>query len=210
MAKTENQKLEQSRKAKELREKRKKEKREDRTGERLLAWLDDVIRASGYNHKKFADAAGMTPQAVHWIFSVVDDCTLEKAETMLDAIGLTLKVKLAPTENGKPKPKTLKKAWNAGDVKMEISGNLGLIAPKANNYPYPEYIINYPQDGRLAWLVGYIKEQGLSISAFAAANGLPPLTVRYWIINDNIKISQIAELATKTGTKIIWEINTKS
>ena len=206
MKKTEEQKKEQSIKAKQQRDLRKAEKREGRTDERRLAWLDELIRSCGFNHKTLAEKAGMTPQALHWIFSVADDCTLSKAESLLNAIDLKLRVKIAPLEGKKANQKTIRKTWQSDDATMEIAGDVNITTP-ASNYPYPDYIQNYPENGRMSWLVNFIVEKGLSMRSFGMCYGLEPLMVRYWITNDDIRISQLIETATKMNMKIIWQIN---
>lgn len=208
MAKTkeENAKL-KSQKEKTLRHLRKQEKAEGQTEERLLAFLDQIIRSCGYNHKTFAEKAGLTPQSVHWIFSVVDDCTLSKAEELLAAIGLTIRATLEPDKGAKPQAKLEKTTWQNDNVTMVIKGDIDSIAQKGNAYPYPDYIKNYPKEGRLYWLAKLIQDQGYNMTSFSKLIGYEPLSVRYWFNVDNLRISQLRDIARVTSMKIVWEIN---
>lgn len=206
MDKTKEQSETKALKEKQLRAQRRQEKKEGKTNERLLAFLDEIIRACGYTHQTFAKKAGMTPQGVHWIFSVADDCTLSKAEEMLAALGLRLRVSLQSTKPGQKIPKMTKKFWQNGDVQMEISGNIGGIAEQENTYPYPKYIKDYPEDGRLKWMIDFIQQNHLNITQFARLIGYEPLTVRFWFTKDNLKISQIRDIARASGMKIVWKV----
>ncbi len=49
-----------------------KNKNQCETGTKQLAFLDYLIYAKGYNHRKIADKLGCTQQNIHWMFSVVD------------------------------------------------------------------------------------------------------------------------------------------
>jgi predicted transcriptional regulator len=191
------------------RSKRKEEKKQGKTQERLLAFLENIISSQGYNHKTFAEKLGTTPQSLYWIFSVKDDCDLTKVEELVRALGytITLEFKDDPKAKNKFKQALDKTTFESNDISIRIEGEILPAISKGNNYPTPDYIKSYPENGRLHALANLFNEGGHTLREFSEITGIPSYTLRLFFSRDNIRISQIANIAKAFGLSIVWKLN---
>lgn len=197
-----------SRKDASERRKRKAEKKEGKTQDRLLAFLDNMITACGYNHRTFAELTGTTPQAIYWIFSVKDDCDLTKVEEILGALGYGVRLELRESKNAQGAPKKLEKTtFQALDVSISIEGDVFTKgASRTNNYPTPEYIKNYPKEGRLKAIADIFNAGNHTLKEFSALTGIPSYTLRLIFTRNDIQVSKIAAIARTMGFEIVWRL----
>lgn len=188
---------------------RKEEKKQGKEQDRLLAFLEQIIKAHGYNHNTFAEKLNTTPQALYWIFSVKDDCDLKKVEQLLGALGykVTLEFKEDTKAKAKARQTISKTAFQSNDISIRIEGDVIADVAKRNNYPVPEYIKNYPAEGRLHALVELFREGGHNLREFSDLTGIPAYSLRLIFTKDNIRVSQIATIAKAFAMEIVWKLN---
>lgn len=187
-----------------MREERRREKREGRKHERLLAFFDEIIRSYGLNHKTFAEKAGMTPQAVHWIMSVEDDCALSKLEYMAKALGLEVRLMLKPLPRTRRRFRLKRTEWIHDGVEISVEGKWDSADLANPRQRIPSYVASYPEGGRLNWLSNFFKEDGLSLAQLSELTGINQARIWYWFNTDDIRISQIRDIAKATGRKMVW------
>ena len=196
----ERQKKENTRKA---REERKKEKEENRESDRRLFFLYKTLKTLGYTHKQIGKAIGVSEQSISWMFSVKDDCRLSMAQKILEHVGYNLQVKLNRKET--PKISYLDaKGGNNNGVKFVIEGD---IVEKKTETRFPYYIQDCTPDKRLYFLAEYIKEITSSLPEISKKTNLEMTIIRYMFTQDDLKISQIYKIASRTDAEIVWKIN---
>lgn len=191
------------------RKKRKEEKIQGKMQDRLLAFLENLIKSHGYNHRTFAEKANTTAQSIYWIFSVKDDCDLTKVEEFLNVLDYDVRLELREVNKSAPKRKLDRTSFQSRDISIKIEGDIMTSVGKNNNYPTPEYIKNYPEDGRLHALAELICRDGYTLKEFSEITGIPAYTVRLIFTRDNIRVSQIAEIAKAFGLEIVWKLSKK-
>lgn len=188
------------------RDNRKKEKEEKRTADRRLAFLQSIFKTLGYTQAKIAELSGTTQQAMSWYFSVKDDCRLSQAEQFLNVIGYSLKVEII---NKKITEKKVQHPLNEGQnkgVRFRIEGDFENVL-RWNGQPRPSYVINCPTTARMYWLAQYINLLNEPITQLMQRCEIDMSSLRYIFTKDDIKISQIFQIAGKTEGQITWKVN---
>lgn len=192
-------------------ETRKLEKEQGRTGERRLAFLFDIILSYGLTFKQVAAMIDMSPDVLYWYNSTSDDCKLSIAEKILDALGLTLSVKLEK----KPVPAVLMQKEVApnhlggpGRVTTRVEGLLKYPAI-SRNLRYPRYLEEVTPDSRLYFLKEAILESHLSIAKFSQNVGIDSTCIRYYFQRNDIIISSIYKIAAGMNYNIVWKVYPK-
>lgn len=192
---------------KRARELRKQEKLQNAENKRRLYFLAKTVKALGYNYKQIALKMGLTQQTMTWIFSVKDDCKLSMAENILDAIGFNLGVEIK-NSNKKYISKEETTGGTESGVKYTIEGDIVSIQ-KELGQPMPEYIREINPEARMCFLADYFKSLGFRITDLSNKIEINLTGIRYIFVHDDIKISQIYQIAGKTGGEVIWKINKK-
>ena len=192
-------------------ESRKLEKEEGRTGERRLAFLFDIVHSYGLTFKQVATMIGMSPDVLYWYNSTSDDCKLSIAEKILNALGLTLSVKLEK----RPTPAVImekeigsESEGSHGKVMTRVEGFLQFPAI-SRNLRYPQYLEEVMPDRRLYFLKEAIIKSHLSIAKFSQRVGIDSTCIRYYFQRDDIIISSIYKVAAGLNCNIIWKVYPK-
>ena len=189
--------------AKANREKRKQEVNDGTTQNRHLAFLRDLIDASGYNMSTLAKQMETTQQSLHWIFNVRDDCKISRAEEILAALGLTLKVKIKRNPLKPEVQKLSGRKYIAHGVENSIVGD---FPTRGSQVKVPEYVQNCPENARLRFLADYFIEMGIGVKQFENMLGYSNSFLLAAITRDDLLISQVFTIAEKTGGSIVWEV----
>lgn len=200
--------------AKKNREKRKQEALNGTKQNRHLAFLYNVMVARGHNMSSLAKLMGCTQQSLHWIFNVRDDCKISRAEEILDALGLNLKVRLKRETDdnlqAKMRIQELKeKKFNSNGVENSITGDFIELNEPVRPVKVPDYILNCPKDARLRFLADYFIDLEIGLKQFENMMGFSNSYLLAAITRDDMLISQVFTIAEKTGGQIVWEINRK-
>ena len=205
---TENYRANKRLKEQKEREKRKLERQFNSVQDRKLAFLTNIIYSSGLDMKKVAAKIGTTQQALSWCFSVKDDCRLSRAEEIVNAVGYKLQVSIKKGQNNAPAKVETKLTGNNNGVRFTIEG---ADAGKIINYnpKMPEYVNLCPSGARMYWLAQYLPSVGTSITEMMNNCELDLTSLRYIFVKDDIKISQIFQIAKGTGGEIVWKITKK-
>lgn len=191
---------------KQRRSERRREVAEGNTDSRRLAFIDNILKAYGINHKELALKLGCTPQNVYWIFGVTDDCALSRAEQMLAALGLRLQVTLE-RNNGVQTPQKLNDAqFVSNNVRNRIQGTLP-EAMKTTARQLPGYITACPDEARLKFLADYILTLGLPAVTIERNAGMTHGNLFNFFKRDDINISKIFDIVQATGGEIVWNVN---
>ena len=195
-------------KEKAARKKRREEVANNDTSNRRLSFLTNIFHATGYNMNKVAKLTGTTQQAMSWYFSVKDDCRLSQAEGFLKAIGLSLGVSIVRSDKPGNKINLIEKKFGSNSgVKFTIEGNFA-DSVKWTNPKMPAYVNDCTKDKRMYFLAVYLPTVGLGITEIMNRSEIDMTSLRYIFVQDDIKISQIFDIAKATGGEIKWEINT--
>jgi len=143
--------------------------------------------------KEMSERIGITPQMMSYIFNVNDDCTLDVLYRMMNEMNIDCSVSYEL-----PAPKKQKNAAN-----YEFGGDV--IVGKRNILP--DYVQNVPADARLRFLADTMKETELNLVEFSDKVGIFRQAFRRFFKKDDIKISQICDIANALGAKIHWQLN---
>ena len=197
----------ENKRTKETRERaaRRREVAENRTVNRRLSFLSSIIRASGLTLTQVSRMCGMSQQSISWIFSVVDDCALSKAEKILDAIGIRLSV-MIKRDGRVPVILAGRESGINDGVKFRIEGNLA-SAVRLTSPKMPAYVNSCIPEDRMYFLATYLPTCGMRITDLMTACDIDMSSLRYIFDHDDIKISQIFDIARATGGVIIWKID---
>lgn len=190
------------------REERKREVREGRTSERRLAFLASIMEAYGINQKNLAELLGTTPQAVNWLLSVKDDMKISRAEEFMDKLGLSFRIEFKQKEPQKKEIQIEEKEFSSSGVKNTIRGSI-IETMKFASADTPSYIVNYPEDGRLAFLANYLKTRKGSLSELCEQCGYAVNFFHNVFVRNDMQISQVFKIAQVTGQEIVWSIEQK-
>ena len=192
---------------------RKKEKSEGRLDERRLAFLANIINAFGMTRVELAKRIQTTPQNLYYIFSVADDCTLSKAEKILEALGLTLKVEIKNDELEKKnrKRKPIQNEYTSAGTVNKIIGNIPGFMENGFQMPsaLSDTIKNYPKGERLTFLAEYLVEVNQSMRSIERelSRSYGTIAKKFAHGHNDIDISMIYEIANATGGEIHWIVN---
>lgn len=176
------------------RQARKSETEQGKTGERRLAFFEQIVRTQGYNWKKLAEASGLTAQAISWWVSVADDAKYSKIQEVLAAVGIMLTAKL---ERSLPQP--------AERGQYKIVG----VLPPVNRNPTASsrYLIDCIENGgRLAFLAQYIMDNRHTFQEVCNLCGMEQTSLRSYFMHDDIKVSQIYRIAQCLDASVTWEV----
>jgi len=188
-----------------VREERKREVAQNQTKDRRLSFLVSVITALGYKLSQVGRMCGFSQQSISWMFGVVDDCLLSKAEKLLGAVGITLKVRIKKEGSVPPRSPKPKSGSNKG-VKFRIEGRFAeevhLTNPKM-----PDYVNNCTPSDRMYFLALYLPTCGMPITSLMKKCGIQMASLSYIFTHDDIKISQLFKIAKATGGEIVWKVD---
>ena len=194
----------------ELRMKRKEEVLQNKTQNRRLAFISNIITASGYNEAAIARLTGKNQQLIHWYLSVRDDIKLSTAKELLEAIGINLSVSLKQT---KPVVKkfmsysTIVENEDNASVKVNIEGDEQLINTQQDSHYLPDYIMKYPEDGPLSFLAELLIAQKISITELCfGVLDIDPVSLKRIFVTNDIKISRLVDIAARTNCEICWKV----
>lgn len=188
------------------RENRKREIEENRVTDRRLSFLINIFKTLGYTQAKIAELVGTTQQAMSWYFSVKDDCRLSQAEQFLNVIGYSLKVEII---NQKTTVKKTQRPINEGEnqgVRFRIEGDFEDVL-RWNGRSRPNYLEKCTPNTRMYWLAQYILQLNEPITELMSQCEIDLSSLRYIFTKDDIKISQIFQIARTTKGQINWKVN---
>ena len=188
------------------RKKREEERQTNTVQDRKLAFLTNIIYSSGLDMKKVAAKIGTTQQALSWCFSVKDDCRLSQAEQFLNVIGYSLKVEII---NQKTTVKKTQRPINEGEnqgVRFRIEGDFEDVL-RWNGRSRPNYLEKCTPNTRMYWLAQYILQLNEPITELMSQCEIDLSSLRYIFTKDDIKISQIFQIARTTKGQINWKVN---
>ena len=184
------------------REARKREIRENRRSDRRLFFIIKTISSLRLTQKEIAARIGKTQQTLSWAFSVKDDCRLSLAQQIMNCMGYSLGVWIK-RDAPKNSIKDRRSGCNKGTV-FVIEGEI------VEDYPFkrfPDYIRNCNPDRRLYFLAEYLMEIGDGTKEITRKTNLDLTSIRHMFMQDDVKISQIFNIARRTGGVIVWTIN---
>ncbi len=157
-----------------------------------MGFIRTLMYNAGVSLKDLAKRIGITPQMLSYMFNVSDDCTLDVLYRMMNEINIDCSVSYEL-----PAPKKQKNAAN-----YEFGGDV--IVGKRNILP--DYVQNVPADARLRFLADTMKETELNLVEFSDKVGIFRQAFRRFFEKDDMKISQICDIANALGAKIVWTL----
>ena len=191
-------------KNKELLQQRKEEKEENKTQERRLAFIQNILNSYGVTRNDLARELGNTTQNLYWIFSVRDDCTLSKAEEILAVCNINLAVEL------KTKIKRLdKREFLSDGITNKIVGELAEMST-FHTIKQPKYIIDCMKENRMYFLAKFITENEIETRLLEKKIESSHGHLRQIFVTDNIYLSTIYKIANATNSEILWKISAKN
>jgi len=177
-------------------EERKKEMIDGNAESRKLWFATTLIKNSKMTRRQIGDKIGMSPENLHYLLDIQDDCYLSVLKRIFWSIGIDCDVhfdinKIKKTESIKEKPK-----YNfSGNIKIEV------------NNSRTDAVINCPEDANMRFLADLIMQMGTSARHVANLSGIPASTFMRFFAKDDIKISYLCRIAEGTGRSINWELN---
>lgn len=185
----------------QIREKIAQRRQEEMDGNqesRRLWFATTLIKNSRVTRQEIGERIRMSPENIHYLLDIQDDCALTTLKKILGAIGIDCKVHfdikpIKKSETVKKKPK-----YNfTGDVKVEVNNSVSNV------------IINCPENANMRFLADLVMRMGKSARAVADMSKIPASTFMRFFKMDDIKISYLCRIAEATGRTIIWDLNKK-
>lgn len=197
----------QSIKNKENRRQRQNERKNGLTDTRRLAFIDNIVKAYGYTQVTLAKLLDCTPQNIYWIFSVRDDCAVSKAQEILGAMKLALRIELKRKEPAINKAEKLNTAtFQSNAVVNKIKGEIPFINGTSTSQ-VPDYVRDCPKDSRIRFLADFLIENNYSINYLEQIVGIAHGNIMNYFIRQDMPISKVYDIARVTESEIIWNIN---
>ena len=161
-----------------------------------LWFVSAILKHRGIKRQEAADAIGVTPQNLSYIFSVQDDCYLDTVQRILAFTGVSCKVKF-------DLERTKEESVGKQKQKYLFRGNFQIEKEPI----CPSFITACPKNARLRFLADAIMATGMPFTEFLRKVNKYYSTVQNYFHNDNIKISTLCAIAEKLGAQIVWELN---
>ena len=90
---------------------------------------------------------------------------------------------------------------------ISVQSSLAPYGPALRSLNLPSYVISYPESGRLYWLSHLLKEERMSFTSLSEITGVSKAKIWYWFDSDDIRISQICDIAKAMGMKMVWKFS---
>lgn len=187
-----------------------KESRKGDPTSRRLFFLEDILRTMGLNQADFARATGNSQQRISWMFSTSDDSSLSFIQESMEKLGVRIVPEIEGLETGnrlKASGVRVKGALpgatsvTSSGMKVKIIGRLPRTSMKST---YIDRCIEV--NGRMAFLARFVKDTGLSPTAFSRRVQLDPSGLRFLFENDDTKISQLLRITKAFGCTLTWTV----
>lgn len=183
----------------QIREKIAQRKQEEMDGNqesRRLWFATTLIKNSRITRQELGQRIGMSPENLHYLLDIQDDCALTTLKSILEAIDIDCKVHFDIDPYKKSETVKEKPRYDfVGDVKIEVNNSVSNV------------IIDCPENANMRFLADLVMQMGLSARAIADMSGIPASTFMRFFQKDDIKISYLCRIAEATGRTITWELN---
>lgn len=189
----------QNRKVKD--EQRRNQRKSGDANDRRISFLENIIKMKGLTWRQVSGLTGISPQMLSW-YITKDDCYITVLRTILNGIGINMKLSLSSSKKHKPAKKY--QYMVVGNI-MNYDTENGSMVDK-----YPPYIkecIN--SNGEMKFLADYIVENGYRVKDICTKINVTESTIRYYFQQNDIKVSKIYEMADALEEKVVWELNEK-
>ena len=180
---------------KKKREERKKQMLEGREEERRLWFVTTILKKKGIKLCEVAKSLGISPANLSHVFTVQDDCLLDRVEQILDFAGIKHRLYFDYSHPRKETP--------AKKTAFGFRGNVEIY----NQPDFPNFITACSEKSRLRFLAEFIMDTYKSYSDFLNTVGMYYSTMKTFFDQDNIKISRLCTISEKTGVELIWDLN---
>lgn len=185
------------------RQKKDPERTNRKDGGQKLLFVRELMKANGFTYKMIAERTGKSPQSISWAFKT-DDTTLNLLKDMCRAMRYDLDVEFV-TER---KP-------------LDLTGmtDVFIVEEDADDDTTAEDMINYGirrgmdyfrnsvmKNDNMAFVARLAIERGMTMADFAKLLGMSYQRVQAWFRYDRIGVSNIYQIATKTGAKVKWTL----
>lgn len=185
-----------------------KNKNQCETDTKQLAFLDYLIYAKGYNHRKIADELGCTQQNIHWMFSVVDTCRLSRAQQIGQVLGYDIGVRLDKEFSEEAFDGTISFAECEVPNRIVCKG-VNLSAKRAC-HKAPAWLHDCPEKARLHFLAEFLLSQKVGIKEFEKQCGFRKGAIWSWFVRDDIDLRNLYRIAKCAGAEIEWIVSDAS
>lgn len=181
-----------------LREEYKAAKKAGGDTTRRLHFLDQILKTLGYSYNELAERSGYSSQLIGW-WMIADNCKYKHLIKVLQSINIGIEPKF---EDKEASTEIIK------EERYELRGTLPSLPKKTAKEDIGSIILNkrLEEGGDLLFLAQFIKESGLTLSAFCKKIKTDYTCFRRWISTDDIPISKLYEIADAFDKKIIWNI----
>lgn len=176
--------------------------------ERRLQFIRICAEAQGYQTGELARVCGTSQQLMRYYLDVRDDCQLSVAENILDKIGIGLEVSIERVKDDEEEEKV-----SIEGKSFRIEGLVPGLPKEADagKARIPEFLEEMAAPGRrLTFLGEYLLGPGrqfLYKRPVNIANDKVMLNLRVAAERDDIRVSQIYEVAEQSGGKVVWKVN---
>lgn len=165
---------------------------------RRLYFLNQILKTLGYTYNELAERSGYSPQLIGW-WIIADNCKYKHLIKVLN----TINIGIEPTfENKEENTRIIM------EKRYEVRGTLPPSHKKSSKDNIGSNLLNnrIEEGGDLLFLAKFIKDTGLTLSAFSKKIKTDYTCFRRWIQTDDIPISKLYEIADAFDKKIIWNI----
>lgn len=195
--------LNRRRKIQEIRQTRKDEIRNGDTGSRRLAFLANIISASGLTLKDAAIQAGIPPATLTTALNMTDNMFLETLKKVLAGMGIDCQVEI------RSKNATSARRKRSADI-YEFEGTFALPNGTASKPVMIQKIRDVRPDAELRFLADFFEETGLRLTEILRITGISQTAMYNMIETDRIKVGTICDIAEALDAKVIWKLNKKN
>lgn len=160
---------------------------------RVLGFLRSIMHQLGLTQRDIAIALGCTQQAVSSAF-LTDDMRYSRVQKSLGYYGYHVYATLISTNQ-----QSMEKTGYSYELVGCVTSHKPICLPK--------YLIaNIRKSGRMAFLGIAISESGRSLGSICKQAGIDLTSFRYFIREDDFKVSYLYRIATALSMKVVWHV----
>lgn len=165
---------------------------------RRMYFFDQILKKLGYSYNVLAERSGFSSQLIGW-WLVADDCKYSNLVKVLKSIN----VGIEPTFEDKDNKNQI-----INVERCEVRGTLPPAPKKQCKNEIGSEILKkrLEEGGNLKFLAEFIRESGITLSAFSRKIKTDYTCFRRWLTIDDIPVSKLYQIAEAFDKKIIWNI----
>lgn len=183
------------------RQKKDAERTNRKNGGQKLLFVRELMKANGFTYKMVAERIGKSQQSISWAFRT-DDTTLNTLKEMCRVMGYELDVEFVTEREP-----------------LDLTGMTDVFIVEEHTDTTAEDMVAYGvrkgmgffrnsimNNDNMAFVARLAMEKGMTMTDFAKLLGMSYQRVQAWFRYDRIGVSNIYQIATKTGAKVKWTL----